>query len=245
MTGQQTTLALQRHTDTALQREELGERGLPYRPTYSFAGAYIDAEHERLAGLALVDQILIQLPNGDSGEPVLGWLQRADALKLYELAWFSPGDVLEIGTCHGLSTIVMAKALRAADRGRSIYTVDLDAGCTRAATGNLARAGLVDWVTATTEEAARAIRRLCETSRRFTLAFIDHSHAYDPVLAVCKVLPDVLLPGAFVLMHDYNDPGNREGGEYGVYAAVRDGLSPQRFEFYGIYGCAALFRFRE
>ncbi len=46
------------------------------------------------------------------------------------------------------------------------------------------------------------------------------------------------------LFHDYNDQRNimPDVADYGVFQGVRDGLAPGQFEFYGVFGCAGLFR---
>jgi hypothetical protein len=93
---------LHRHPETRLTLDELGAPR-PYRPTFPFRGPFIDVVHEHVASLPTSDGLCIQWPNGDTGDAVVGWLQHADALKLYELAYFCDEDILEIGTCQGLS----------------------------------------------------------------------------------------------------------------------------------------------
>ena len=58
-------------------------------------------------------------------ESIPGWLLREDAEKLYALAGSAPGPILEVGTYNGKSTLLMATALREAERSGPIYTVDL------------------------------------------------------------------------------------------------------------------------
>jgi O-methyltransferase/8-demethyl-8-(2,3-dimethoxy-alpha-L-rhamnosyl)tetracenomycin-C 4'-O-methyltransferase len=62
----------------------------------------------------------------------------------------------------------------------------------------------------------------------------------------------VLVPGGFVVFHDYVDYRNklrRDDGEgpeqYGIYIGVDHGLSVDEFEFYGCYGCCGVFRRRD
>jgi predicted O-methyltransferase YrrM len=230
-----------RHEETFLRLEQIGTRAFPYHPTFEFSGDYIDAEHARIARLPLEDGLRIILSQPGSGEPYPGWLQRADALKLYEMAHFAGGDILEVGSYQGLSATIMSMALRAAQRSSRIYTVDLEPACTAATLQRVENGGFSDYVTASTEEGAAAVRRLAGEGKQFGFAFVDHSHEYGPVRDVCRELDRVLLPGSFVFFHDYSDPRNQTG-EYGVYAGVADGLPRDRFEFYGIYGCAALYR---
>ncbi|MBZ5556874.1 MAG: class I SAM-dependent methyltransferase [Acidobacteriia bacterium] len=237
---------MHRHDNTFLGLKEIGSRALPYRANFEFEGEFIDQAHARIASHPLLNGLLIQLPNGPNGAPVPGWLQRADALKLYELAYFSAGDILELGSFHGLSAMIMSMAVQEARRSIRIHTVDLDSSCTEQAVANLALNGLAEHVDVACDEAGRAIKRLASESRKFGFTFVDHSHAYEPVLEVCKSVHQVLLPGSFVLFHDFNDPRNRNAGDggYAVYQAVMDGLPGDLFDFYGIYGCAALYRLR-
>ena len=65
-------------------------------------------------------------------------MQRGDALKLYELAYFCEGDVLELGTHKGLSTSIIAQALHDRKRDGILETVDIDSESNRAARDNLA-----------------------------------------------------------------------------------------------------------
>lgn len=233
---------MQSHVDTIVGYEQLGMLARPYQPTFDFTGPFVSPGHEHLAKLPLRDGFLVQFPHGVSGEPLPGWLQLADALKLYEMAWFSAGDILEVGSYHGLSTAIMATALKEADRGRRIHTVDLDPTCSAATQANLDAGGLGKYVSVTTGEGAAEVRRLGAQQRQFGFAFVDHSHAYQPVREVCRELARVVVPRGFVLFHDYNDVRNGHGGDYGVYQAVHDGLSPEEFQFYGVFGCAALYR---
>jgi predicted O-methyltransferase YrrM len=160
------------------------------------------------------------------------------------MAYYSAGDILEPGSYHGLSTSILAQSTRNSPRRKHIDTVDLDPGNVRATMATLRSQGLHRGVTASCEEAAAALRRFASQGRQFGFIFIDHSHSYDAVYQVCRELEQVTLVGGFCLFHDFNDPrnGDPDAGDYGVYQAVRDGLDGDRFEFYGIYGCTALYR---
>lgn len=233
------------HPDTWMSLEELGSRMPPYAPTYDFASPYIDGEHERIANYPLRDGFLIRMRTGRwFPRYVPGWLRREDALKLYELAYFAGGDVLELGSHQGLSTAILARACRNSSPSKRVHTVDLEPAYTRAARKNLERLGLLDRVSMRTGDAAAAARELADAGARFGFVFIDHSHTYADTLAVCAVLDRLVIPGGFCLFHDFNDSRNRDEGDadYGEYQAVRDGLAPDRFTFYGIYGCTGLYR---
>ncbi len=207
----------------------------PFQKTYDYSGPFIDAEHRKL-GEVPRDRMI------DLG--IEGWLLPDDALKLYELAYFGGGDILELGTFHGLSTSIMAKALVAAGGARSIETVDLDPQLSRKAQENLTSLPGSDRVRFHSSDASAAVARFHAQGRSFGLVFVDHSHRYQHVVPTCRILWSVVEPGGFVLFHDFNDPRNDDpkNPEYGVYQAVADGLSRKHFEFWGVYGCAGLFR---
>jgi predicted O-methyltransferase YrrM len=234
------------HPQSRMTLEELGTRVPPYAPTYDFPAPFIDRAHAEIAELPRLDgSNLIQMTSGGWLRRIIpGWLLREDALKLYELAFFARGDVLELGTYNGLSTAILARAARNSPYRKHVETVERKPARTRAARRNLDRLGLLPLVTARSADATVAVREHAENGRQFGFVFVDHSHAYAPVLDVCKVLDRVVAPGGFCLFHDFNDIRNRdpEDDDYAVFQAVEDGLDKQRFEFYGIYGCTALYR---
>ncbi|MFH1680565.1 MAG: class I SAM-dependent methyltransferase [Candidatus Eisenbacteria bacterium] len=233
------------HKETFLRFEEIGATYPPYQPNHEFPGEYIDGSHRYFSTLPVNQDEQIRLKDRRwLGRVIEGWLSRDDAGKLYELAYFAPGDILELGTCKGLSTIILAEANRNSPCPKKIVSVDYVDEFLDAARRNLSRRGLLENVELVCEEGAEAVRRLIAERKRFAFVFVDHSHAYEDVHAVCRVLPDAVEPGAFCLFHDYNDPRNPDPQhpDYGVYQAVTDGLPADAFEFYGVYGCSALFR---
>ena len=186
-----------------------------------------------------------------SAEPAL-----SEGQKTWEVIWtnethsrvtFAPGPILEIGSYHGLSTSILAQAV--ADSGpetcdRRIVSVELDPAAQAVARGHLERLGLAGNVTFVQQDAAAFCEQAAAAGERFAFAFIDHDHAYTSVLPVCRALPELTLPGAFCLFHDWLDARNfqPEEGDYGVFGATRDGLDPQEFSFYGVFGVAGLYR---
>lgn len=234
------------HKTTFLRREDLGRRMPPYQPSFDFPGTFIDAAHQSLAEAPLKNGTLIQIRNRRwFGKVIPGWLRREDALKLYELAYFAAGDILELGSYHGLSTSILAQAVRHSKRPNHIYTADLSWRCVRATRLNLGWMRLHRHVTSIRGDAVTVVKSFAATGKRFGLVFIDHSHTYEAVYEVCRELAHITAPGGFCLFHDFNDVRNTEGADdkaYGVYQAVRNGLDTARFEFCGIYGCAALYR---
>ena len=211
----------------------------PYLPTYELAGKFINEQH-RFYSTCPENGGLIELG-------IDGWLRPADALKLYELAYFAPGPILEIGSYHGLSTSILARAVvdsGAPGRERQIVSVELDPAAQAVARGNLERLGLASNVTFVQSDAHAYCLEAAAAGQRFAFAFVDHDHAYSSVLAVCRELPKLMLPGGFCLFHDWLDARNfqPEEADYGVFGATRDGLDPAEFEFYGVFGVAGLYR---
>jgi len=240
MTNAKNDFKLERHVSTALSLEETGgdlRLKTPYHKTYLFDGDYIDGYHGWLARCPTHPHHLIDIG-------IEGWLFPADALKLYEMAYFA-GDILEIGTYKGLSTTIMATAILNSGRRRQIITCDLDPMHVAEARIGFRLRNVPDredhqflpW------EGTEFVVHLGQANRKFSFVFVDHSHNYEHVLGVCQNLHLVTEPGSFVLFHDYNDPRNLHGIEgYGVFQGVRDGLDDKTFEFYGIFGCTGLFR---
>lgn len=228
------------NSDTFLTIEQLGKLSRPYKPTHEFAGGFINDAHRFYQECPSKDGMLI-----DVG--VVGWLLRADALKLYELAYFAPGDILEIGCSHGLSTSIIARAVRDSGRSCRIETVDLDPTCVSRTEDLLRRLGFDDLVDVHCGDGAAVCRTLAAAGRTFPFVFIDHHHSYRPVFDVCVELSTLTTPGGLCLFHDYNDPRNGDPAnhDFGVYQAVHEGLAPDAFEFHGVFGCTGLFRRKE
>lgn len=235
------------YPDTFVRPDQVGGWIPPYAPTYRFPGEFIDAAHAALARGPLKDGMLIQLrKHGWWGSMIPGWLRREDALKLYELAYFADAPMLELGSYNGLSTSILSRANLKSPNPQNIMTVDLDPACTRATWHTLKSLRLHHHVIATSADATELVRQAAAAGRQYGFVFIDHSHAYGPVHAVCQTLTEITLPGGFCLFHDFNDARNCDPNnqDYGVYQAVQAGLDLNRFEFYGIFGCTGLYRAR-
>ena len=211
-----------------------------YRKTYDFPRDYIDGYHRWLGTTAPLDPELHILRMG-----IEGWLFRADALKLYEMAFFGR-DILELGTFKGLSTTVMAQALFNSGEPGQIYTCDLIDEFKQAAEQGMRERNVLgrENIYFAVDDATSFLRRQMRSGRRFRFVFVDHSHERQPMVETCELLSEVMEPGAFVLFHDYNDPRNArpEHSDYGVYQAVSEALPKDRFEPWGVFGCTGLFR---
>jgi predicted O-methyltransferase YrrM len=173
-----------------------------------------------------------------------GWLREEDALKLYELAWFSSGPVLDIGTYRGKSAILMAQALRDADRPGPIVSLDVERDALRAAAALAAGRELADriaLVRGTAEQLFRSVPGL-----RPALVFLDGDHSRGGVARDLRALEPRVPAGGLMLFHDYYDARNADPSEpdYGVVQGVEESWVPRHCEFAGVFGCCGLFRRR-
>jgi SAM-dependent methyltransferase len=221
--------AILRYPKTAITPENI-DVPTPYQPTFPTDKPYIDDFHRHIAE---------HPSDGLVNLGIDGWLQHADALKLYELTVHTSGDVLELGTNRGLSAYIIATALKATDPTRRLITVDTDADIIDLARWNLAAKGVLDLVDLRHGDANDLCLALIEEGRRFEFVFVDHSHAHGPTLLACERMRDLVAPGGFVLFHDYKDAGKHP--ENRVLATVLECI-PRDFQFIGCFGCAGLYQ---
>ncbi|RVI88621.1 class I SAM-dependent methyltransferase [Sinorhizobium meliloti] len=171
-----------------------------------------------------------------------GKLRRGDASKLYEMAYMSQGDILELGTYKGLSSTIMGEALRDARKPFQVYTADLNEEFVERAKAAHVKMRLTNVHTHVMEGGAFT-KSMKDKRVKFGFAFIDHWHGYDATVEVCQLLPDIMMNRGFVLFHDFTHIGNvSDDPAFGVIQAVEDTLSKD-FKFFGIFGCCALFRY--
>jgi hypothetical protein len=229
------------HPETFLSAELLGTKLGEYQPSYQIDG-YLNPHHEYLSKLPVTCLLNLTAPGlltHGEGRKIEGWLWQADGLKLYEMAYFADGDILELGTYQGLSTCIMAQAVLDAGRASKIVSIDIgDHGWLN----NAAETDVASVIEFRLGDAVDHMGQLASRNRKFGFGFVDHSHAYGDVANACPLLPSLLKPGSFTQFHDYNDSRNGTNPDYGVWQAVRDSL-PSSFEFCGIYGCSGLYRF--
>ena len=212
----------------------------PYTKTYGFAGEFISDYHRMLASA----------PTGRMGIPVCidlgidGYLQRGDALKIYELAHFSQGDVLELGTHKGLSTSIIAHALEDRGADNKLETDNIDAATNRIAKKNLSGKPGAQRVNFNLKDAVALMDEFIAKGRKFGFMFVDHWHGYDATRDAAVRVHALLANGGFVLFHDYNDSENANPDHvHKVYQAVRDTIAPDpRFRFCAVSGCTGLFQ---
>jgi len=171
-----------------------------------------------------------------------GQLQPVDALKLYEMAYHAAGPVLEIGCLYGKSTAILALAMTAARAGWPLVSVDVNPRHCSIAASNVEDLAAEARVRFVTGNSSQVVPRL---ELDFAFAFVDGNHRYPAVRGDLLAVDRRLLPGGFVLLHDYFDLRNEmppEAPRYGVVRAAEDILPPRGYEFRGRFGCTALYQ---
>lgn len=212
----------------------------PYVRTFQFPGDSIDGFHARLATAPLGRKGV----NFGIDIGLDGYLARAEAMKLYELAYFCSGDVLELGTYMGLSASIVGNALRNRGDGE-LHTCDISAVYSRTAQQCLKWHPARPFVHFHTGDAPAFLDRMIAQGHMFGLVFVDHWHSYEQTHAVAIRLPRLVAPGGFVMFHDYNDPAARDPSHpHKVFQAVRDGLDKNMFQPCCVAASSAVFQRR-
>jgi predicted O-methyltransferase YrrM len=174
-------------------------------------------------------------------ESIPGWLRPEDADKLWELAHSTPGPILEIGTYHGKSAVLMALARRDAGGDAILYTLDVDLAVLSAAKAEAESRGIAErivFVRGTSTAFARAYPHL-----RPALTFIDGDHSRAAVERDLAVLQTLVPEGGQLLFHDFHDPLNEDPrcDEVKVRPAVEGSWVARDCDFDGVFGCCGLF----
>lgn len=148
---------------------------------------------------------------------VKGWLSQEQAWLLFNLARNSFGHVVDIGTYHGLSALIMGSAIKN-DPHRCVYTID-DYSSTGvngisfsskdmlAAYRNLADADAcnVRMLTVSSQAAWELFGAALLTSPG--LIFIDGSHTYEDVFEDVHAWSSIMARGSTIACHDYELEG--------------------------------------
>ena len=101
--------------------------------------------------------------------------------------------VVETGTNRGVSTIVMAQALKDLALDTVVQTVDCDEGLVATARANVEAAGLGEYVRFHVEDSLAFLSRLTAQVDHIDFAFIDDQHSYGHVVQeISLVCPKVL-----------------------------------------------------
>jgi len=88
-------------------------------------------------------------------------------------------NVIETGTCKGLSTIVLAQALK--DRGftGAVDTVELSNANYKESLKNIKDSGLSDFITSTNGDSLEFLANYVKEKQYIDFAFLDGNHSYE------------------------------------------------------------------
>jgi predicted O-methyltransferase YrrM len=226
-----------RHADTWVKPGKLG-KNRRYKPTFGTL-PFINDTHRRLLEAPLkpgTDFIDIGIP---------GSLRREDAAKLYELAYFSSGDLLVLGSAHELAATVVAQAMHDGGRTGRLTVVERDPRMLERARDALDAYGFGEVVQLECDNPVSFCRSRSGHNGQYDFVFIDNVPTRADIREICKLLPGLARNSGFVLFHDFNVRANGkadQGEGSGVYAAVVKSLQTLPFSFYGVFGTTALYR---
>jgi len=173
-----------------------------------------------------------------------GRLRPEDELKLFELASFVQGPVLEIGTLYGRSAAIIASALKRSGKDVQFVSVDIEPQVQAETRRRLEEAGLADFVSLFSGTCDDFFRE--HPGFQPALVFIDGDHSYDGVRRDLEALEDHVPTSGLVLFHDFLDERNDDpdDDDYGVTGAVADSWVARDCDFGGTFGACGLFRRR-
>jgi precorrin-6B methylase 2 len=118
--------------------------------------------------------------------------------------------VVETGTNTGMSTIVMAQALKDLGLDAVVQTVELDEGRVERAKRNVENAGLTDHVRFHAGDSLEFLRGLVEREPHVDFAFLDDHHTAEHVVQEIEILYPALLPRRGKLYFDNTSLGGVE-----------------------------------
>ena len=151
-----------------------------------------------------------------------GMITLRRAMYLYWLSYAGSvaGDVIEIGSWQGRSTIALAQGCADSDNGvvhaidtflgnpgnEAMYVVgaedrsDLEPNFRR----NIAAAGLTDRVTVYAKSSADAVAEVAAAVNGVRMMYIDGEHSYDAVKEELELYAPLLSPGGLLTFDDYS-----------------------------------------
>jgi MMP 1-O-methyltransferase len=173
-----------------------------------------------------------------------GWLLPEDMFKLYDLAYAAAGPILEIGTYHGRSTIVMALALKDAGNPVPLVSLDVDPEALSAAAENARRKGVAGRIALVRGTATAFFR--ATTGFVPAVVFVDADHCAAGAARDLRALEPHVADGGLLFLHDYADPRDPDPGdaEFGVSEAVARTWVGRQCDELGVFGVGGLFRRR-
>lgn len=211
------------------------KRDRAYAPSYDWGSQILNGRHDRI---------------WDGLWRIPGWLTREDAQKLYELAFFVDGPILEIGTYAGRSAVAMALALADAENDHGVISLDTDEGAVGLGARSARSYDVADRISFVCAPALRFLRA-CRCLRP-RLIFVDGDHSARGVAADLAAIEPVVSAGTLLLFHDYfpddEIPDSRgfpiSPGPIEVRDTVEASWVRRRAEYAGAFGLSALYRLR-
>lgn len=170
-----------------------------------------------------------------------GWMRPEDADKLYELAATTRGPILEIGTYHGRSAVLMALARADAGIDGHIYTIDVERASIAAAQTQARAHGVAETIVFIRGTSAAFVAAY--PTLRPSLTFVDGDHARAGVEADLAALAPIVPERGVLLFHDFNDPLNDDPGraDIAVRPAVDGSWVARECDFGGTFGACGLY----
>jgi cephalosporin hydroxylase len=168
-----------------------------------------------------------------------GWQEPGDSEKLYELAYNAGAVILEIGIYAGRSAVVELRGALAnqnAARKPQFFGVDVDQAAIWRSYQLLENYDLSNHALLYCGDLQGFVSTFKITP---TMVFLDGDHRYPGVKRDLQILSQILVPGTYVLCHDYTNSDN-DTGELGVRKAVNEFVQEGYVEFMGTFGCSAL-----
>jgi predicted O-methyltransferase YrrM len=178
---------------------------------------------------------------GEAVRDIPGWLHEEDTRKLYELAFFSPGPILEIGTWCGKSAAVLAYGARDGGRNAPIFSVDVNESRLDQARIELSQRGFAASVTLVHGTVKAFLNAVAGFEPR--LVFVDGNHSLRGVLRDLAALESRVPQGALLLFHDFSGARNDDPHDrgYEVARAVARSWVQRDCDFGGVFGLSGLF----
>lgn len=158
--------------------------------------------------LEQIEEIISKVP---------GWLSKKEGTFLYRTAKEGPGtgEIVEIGSWKGRSTIILAHGSKEAGREK-VHAIDHFKGDPECGPmegeaeflNNVKNAGVSDWVVPMVMSSEEAAALWAKKPKPIRLLWIDGSHAYEDVKRDFLLWEPFVVPGGIIAMHDtfWKDP---------------------------------------
>jgi predicted O-methyltransferase YrrM len=125
-----------------------------------------------------------------------------------------PAVVVETGTYHGLSTVVLAQALKDNGLGGIVHTVDRDPGSVDIARRHVEQAGLSEFVRFHVGESQEMLKDVGASTGHVDFAFLDDGHDRDAVVGEFRALYPLVRRSGVVYFDNTSDGGVKKALDY-------------------------------